>query len=117
MAQNPTIKRFLDAGVAFTAMTQARAEAIVKDLVKAGEVQSEQAQKFVEDLVSRSRKNTDRLLEQVRKEVQQQITNLGVATQDDIARLEKKIAAASKPAAKKASRKKSAAKKSTARKK
>ena len=111
MAQNPLIKRFLDAGVAFTAMTQARAEAIAKDLVKAGEVQSEQAQKFVEDLVARSRKNTDRLMDTVRKEVQSQVTNLGLATQDDIDRLEKKIAATSKPAAKKTSRKKASRKK------
>ena len=41
MAENPLIKRYLDAGMAFTQMTQARAEAIVKDLVKAGEVQAQ----------------------------------------------------------------------------
>ena len=37
MAKNPLIKRYLDAGMAFTQMTQSRAEAIVKDLVKQGE--------------------------------------------------------------------------------
>ena len=31
MAKNPLIKRYLDAGMAFTQMTQARAEAIVAD--------------------------------------------------------------------------------------
>ena len=36
MAQNDIFKRYLDAGLAFTALTQARAEALVKDLVKAG---------------------------------------------------------------------------------
>lgn len=111
MAKNPLIKRFLDAGVQFTEMTQSRAEAIVKDLVKTGEVQGEQAQKFVDELVARSRKNTDKFVEAIRKEVQNQVTNLGLATQKDIARIEKKIAAA-KPA-KKAVAKKSARKKPT----
>ena len=119
MAQDPPIKRFLDAGVQFTEMTQSRAEAIVKDLVKAGEVQTEQAQKFVDDLVTRSRKNTDKLLEAVRKEVQQQVSNLGLATQDDIARLEKKIAASkpTKKSTKKKAGKKKASSKKTAKKK
>ncbi len=113
MAQNPLIKRLLDAGVQFTEMTQSRAEAIVKDLVKTGEVQSEQAQKFVDDLVARSRKNTDKFLEAVRQEVQTQVANLGLATQDDIARIEKKLAALGKPAAKKTAAAKTAAKKKT----
>jgi hypothetical protein len=43
MAQNDIFKKYLDAGLAFTALTQARAEALVKDLVKAGEVQADQA--------------------------------------------------------------------------
>ena len=53
MAQTDTLKRYLDAGIAFTAMTQSRAEAIVKDLVKTGEVQSDAAQAVVLDLVDR----------------------------------------------------------------
>jgi polyhydroxyalkanoate synthesis regulator phasin len=101
MAQNDLIKRYLDAGAAFTALTQARAEAIVKDLVKAGEVQTDQAQKVVTELVERSRKNSERVLDTIRKEVRSQVSNLGLATKDDIARLERKINAA-KPAAKKA---------------
>ena len=94
MAQNPLIKRYLDAGMAFTQMTQSRAEAIVKDLVKAGEVQAQRTEELVNQLVERSRKNTDRLLEVVRKEVRDQIAGLGLATKDDIARLEKKMSAA-----------------------
>ena len=128
MAQNDILKRYLDAGIAFTAMTQARAEAIVKDLVKTGEVQSEQASAVVLDLVDRSRKNTEKLLSQVRTEVRDQVKNLGLATQADIERIEQKIsqllgkatpapakaAPAKKVAAKKAPAKKVAAKKAPA---
>lgn len=115
MAQNPLMKRFLDAGVTFSSMTQARAEAIAKDLVKTGEVQAEQAQKFVDDLVSRSRQNTEKLRETVRSEVRKQMANLGLATKEDVDRLEKKIASMSKPA-KKTATKKTATKKPAAKK-
>lgn len=118
MAQNPLIKRYLDAGMAFTQMTQSRAEAIVKDLVKAGEVQAQRTEELVNQLVERSRKNTDRLLEVVRKEVRDQIAGLGLATKDDIARLEKKMSAApAKKAGAKKAAKKAGTKKKTATKK
>lgn len=123
MAENPLIKRYLDAGMAFTQMTQARAEAIVKDLVKAGEVQAQKTEELVTQIVERSRKNTDRLLEVVRKEVRDQIAGLGLATKDDIVRIEKKLSAApakkapaKKKAAKKTGTKKRAAAKKTAKK-
>ena len=117
MAENPLIKRYLDAGMAFTQMTQSRAEAIVKDLVKAGEVQAQKTEELVNQIVERSRQNTDRLLEVVRKEVRDQIAGLGLATKDDIARLEKKLSTTPKKSpAKKSPAKKSPAKKSAAKK-
>ena len=70
-----------DAGIAFTSMTQERAEAIVKDLIAAGEVQTEQAQAMVLELVDRSRKNTEKLLAQVRTEVREQIKRLGLVSE------------------------------------
>jgi polyhydroxyalkanoate synthesis regulator phasin len=141
MAQNDLFKRYIDAGIAFTALTQARAEALVKDLVKAGEVQADQAREVVGDLIERSRKNSEQLLETVRREVKEQITNLGLVSKADLDRAEERIAkligtatapvrkAAStakkaapakkgskKPAAKKSPAKKSAAKKTAAKK-
>ncbi len=111
MAQNDILKRYLDAGLAFTALTQSRAEALVKDLVNAGEVQAEQAREAVTDLVERSRKNTERLLETIRQEVRSQITNLGLADKSDLDKLEARLAglfgSATAPA-------KAAAKKTTA---
>jgi len=129
MAQNDVFKRYLDAGLAFTALTQARAEALVKDLVKAGEVQADQARDAVTDLIERSRKNSEKLLDTVRKEVRGQITSLGLASQADLDRIEQRIssllgtatapakkaaAPARKATAKKASAKKAPAKKTAA---
>ncbi|MEA3077690.1 MAG: hypothetical protein QOF60_2598 [Actinomycetota bacterium] len=78
MAQNDTLKRYLDAGVAFTQLTRERAEAIVQDLVKNGEVQRKQAEQAIEQLVERSRKNTDDLVSIIRREVAAQLKNLGL---------------------------------------
>jgi polyhydroxyalkanoate synthesis regulator phasin len=119
MDRSELLKRYLDAGMQFTQLTQRRAEAIVKDLVKAGEIQAEQTQSMVTELVERSRKNTERFVEQVRAEIRQQFKTLGVATKDDIARLERRIddlRRASGGTAKKSTAKKSTAKKSTAKK-
>jgi polyhydroxyalkanoate synthesis regulator phasin len=134
MAQNDVLKRYLDAGLAFTALTQSRAESLVKDLVKAGEVQADQTREAVADLLERSRRNSEKLLETVRKEVRAQITGLGLASKSDLDKLEARVAglfgAATKPAkaaakkarpaakqaAKKAPAKKAAAKKTAAKK-
>jgi polyhydroxyalkanoate synthesis regulator phasin len=104
MPQNDLLKRYLEAGMSFTQMTRSRAEGIVKDLVKAGELQREQTQERVDDLVERSRKNTEHLMSLIRREVSQQLAGMGLATKDDLARLEAKLSrstgakAAQKPA-------------------
>src|SRR5436853_3966842 len=79
MPQTDMLRRYLDAGIAFTQMTRERAEAIIGDLVHAGEVQREQFQERVEDLVERSRRNTEQLVELVRREINQQLSGLGLA--------------------------------------
>jgi polyhydroxyalkanoate synthesis regulator phasin len=117
MAQNEIVKRYLDAGANFTELTQRRAEAIVKDLVKTGEVQAEQAQQAVQDLLDRSRRSTERFLELVRHEVRAQVAGLGLASKKELARLEKRIdVLRPKPAAKNSPAKKTTAKKTTAKK-
>jgi polyhydroxyalkanoate synthesis regulator phasin len=124
MAENDVLKRYIDAALEFTAVTQARAEELVKDLVRVGEVQADQARDAVSDLLDRSRKNSERLLETVRTEVRQQITSLGIATQDDLDRIEQRIAsvigsvtdAATAPAKKATAKKTTGTKKAAAKK-
>jgi polyhydroxyalkanoate synthesis regulator phasin len=92
MAENDLLKRLLDAGMTFTAMTQARAEDLIRDLVRAGEVQAEQAQSVIDELVDRSRRNSERLIDAVRSEIRQQMAGLGLATREDVERLERRVA-------------------------
>jgi polyhydroxyalkanoate synthesis regulator phasin len=93
MAQSDALKKYLDAGLSFTEMTRTRARSIVKDLVAAGELQQKQAAKMVEELVDRSRRNTEDLVSIVRKEVQSQLSNLGLATQADVEAISEQIVA------------------------
>ena len=117
MAQNDLMKRYLDAGMAFTQLTRERAEAIIKDLVKAGEIPRKRANESIEELLDRSRKNTEALVALIQEQVKDQLGALGIATKDDIARLEAKISrSGGGSTAKKAPAKKTAAKKTTAKK-
>ena len=91
MPQNDLLKRYIDAGLSFGALTQSRAEALVSDWVKAGELQADQAREAVADLLARSRETTERLLDTVRTEVRAQVTSMGLASQADLDRLEQRI--------------------------
>jgi len=87
MAENDLLKRLLDAGMTFTALTQSRAEELIRDLVRVGAVQAEQAQASVDELIDRSRRNSERLVDAVRTEIDQQLAKLDLATRDDLDRV------------------------------
>jgi polyhydroxyalkanoate synthesis regulator phasin len=115
MAQRDLLKRYLDAGMAFTSMSKSRAEGIVRELMKAGEISRDQVQTQVDELIERSRRNTDHLVAIVRKEVTSQLGDLNKTIRD----LERRLSGASAPApapadktapAKKAAKKAAAAK-------
>ena len=78
-------------GAARQASLKAKAEALVKELVKAGEVQTEQAQVLVAEIVDRSRRNTELLVEQIRGEIIASADAWGLATIADLDRIEKLI--------------------------
>lgn len=133
MAQTDLLKRYLDAGVAFTQLTQQKAEEIVRDLVKAGEVQAGEASTRVTELVERSRQNTEGLVALVRAEVQTQVSKLGLVPKKELDTVRRELAElkaqgekvlrkaapapAPAPAAKKVVKKAAPAKKATAAKK
>ncbi|MDQ1442557.1 MAG: hypothetical protein QOG97_2785, partial [Acidimicrobiaceae bacterium] len=95
MAQRDLLKRYLDAGMAFTSMTKSRAEGIVRELVRAGEIQRDQVQTQVDELIERSRRNSDHLMALVRKEVTSQLTDLGTTLRDELRSLERRLGGAS----------------------
>lgn len=107
MGKTELIKRSLEVGTSFLDMTRERAEVLVKELVDAGVVRKGQAEKAIDLMVERSRKKTEALGNLIRREVSEQLSAFGVATKDDIARLESKLdpgAAGTQPVAKAPSR-------------
>ncbi len=128
MAQNEALKRILEAGMNFTQITRSRAQEIVKDLVKEGEIHRDQAAKAVELILDRSRKNSEALMSTVRDEVNRQIVKNGLIKREEVNQLVVKLVkkgkattkgvakAAKKAVAKKAPAKKAVAKKAPAKK-
>jgi len=129
MANKDALQKYLDAGIAFTNLTRARAEDLVQELVQSGEFQRGEAKARVDDLIERSRKGREALLAQVRHEVARQLDSVGITSLEDLAKQvasllgrsttaagPAKKAPAKKAAAKKAPAKKAPAKKSAAKK-
>jgi len=118
MEQNEVFRRYLDLGAAFTHVTRERAEDLMKELVRLGDLQREQAQQWVDDVLDRSRKNTEALLDLIREEVARQLSSMSLVTRDDVSRLVTRLsrapAAARKATAKRATKKAPAKKAKTA---
>lgn len=98
MPETDVLRRLMDAGVTFSEMTQQRAEALVKDLVQLGAVQTEQASKALDQLLARSSERREQLLQEsealidsIRSEIEHQVSRLGVATKDDVAGLRRRL--------------------------
>jgi polyhydroxyalkanoate synthesis regulator phasin len=120
MTKESAYQRYLDAGLAFTQMTRARAEELVKDLASGGDLQRQEAQAKVEELVERGRQSSEALLAVVREEVVTQLRSMGIGSVEDLATQVATVlgrsAATVKQAAKKAPAKAKAARATTAKK-
>lgn len=99
MAADDLFKRYFEVGAAALGVSRERAEGIVRDLVASGEVAKGQAAKAADWLVERGRAGTEELAETIRREVRQQVAAMGLATREDIARLEARLDALESTAA------------------
>ena len=90
MARNP-LQQYLDASTQFTGITRDKAEKIVKDLVKQGEVRRKKAASAVDELVERSRANAEMLVAIVQTEVRNQLAVFESVTKDAVDRLEDQV--------------------------
>jgi len=120
MPQGPDWKQLLEVGMNVTELGRAQARQIVADLVAQGQVAQDRATAAVDEVLEMSRRRREELREFVQAEIRRQVGALGIATKDDLARLERKIAAApakaAGTAAKKAPAKKAAPRKAVAKK-
>src|SRR5271170_615869 len=85
MANNERIRKYLDAGTVLGQVSRGRAEEIVRELVNAGDIQRNQAQDWVDNLVERSRKSSEQILELVRHEVASQLVKIDSKSLESLA--------------------------------
>src|SRR5580698_7744952 len=85
MASNERIRKYLDAGTVLGQVSRGRAEEIVRELVNAGDIQRSQAQEWVDNLVERSHKSSEQVLELVRHEVASQLEKIDPRSLESIA--------------------------------
>ena len=91
MAREDRLKKVQGAGADFLDTARARAEEFLKELAKAtGDTQG-RAQGALDDLVVGGRKSTEQFVSTIRKEVQNQLGAIGLATKADLAALERKL--------------------------
>lgn len=91
MTDSDPLRRYVEAGLALTELTRAKAEALVRDWAKAGDLQREQAQDRVEELLDKSKRSTDSLVAMIRREMAQQLSSMGFATKEDLAAMEARL--------------------------
>jgi polyhydroxyalkanoate synthesis regulator phasin len=86
MSQTDGLRRYFEAALALSQITRARAEEVVRDLIRTGELESNRAQDWVEDLVRSSRQQSEAFVGTVRSEVRRQLDDLGLKDVNDLAR-------------------------------
>jgi polyhydroxyalkanoate synthesis regulator phasin len=86
-------EQYLQAMASFTEMTRTRAEQLASRLAKQGELQSGQVGRFAEDLVRRTQRNRETMSRLIQREVKRQLSMLGIATRDEVARLQQRVRA------------------------
>jgi len=85
MDAKDSFQKYLDAGIAFTNLTRAKAEELVGELVQSGAFQSNDAMARVDELLERSRKSREAFTAQVRREVAHQLESVGISSLEDLA--------------------------------
>jgi len=84
-------RRYVDSLAGITELPRERAEKLVAELSKRGEVRAKDLQKQAQQLVERSARNRRELVRLVQKEITRQIHVLGLATKADVDELEKRL--------------------------
>ena len=93
MAQSPDWKQLLETGMQFTEMRRSQAKRVAQDLASRGQIARDQLAGTVDELVDMSRRRSENLRKFVQKEVQRQVGALGLATKEDLARVERRLSA------------------------
>ncbi len=85
------IKKTFYFSLGLALLTKEKAESLVKELVRKGELKREESKGFLSELLEKARKEKNELITIVQKEIKKVIGEMGLATKEDIEKLERKI--------------------------
>lgn len=91
-APNDPLSRYLEAAMGLTDLTRKRAEKVVRGLIEQGEA-ADNPRELVENLLERSQENREILVALVRGETRRVMKAMGLATSNDVERLEQQVKA------------------------
>ncbi len=83
-------KGFL-ATVGVLSLTREKTQAMVDELVKRGDLKTDEGKKLVDKLVARGQEEQDNLRKMVRQEVNTALNDLNLITKDDVKALNEKL--------------------------
>lgn len=89
---NRAFQRYVEAASGLTNLTAAKAEQVVKGLVRSGEAAGDQVGELVDDLLERQRRNREALSAVVKSETTRAVRVMGLATSNEVERLQKQVA-------------------------
>jgi len=85
------IRKAVMLGLGAISLTHEKAKSFVDEMVKRGEVTKDEGVKLVEEILDRAKEQESRINEKINVEIRKAIDSLGVASKEDVARLEKRI--------------------------
>lgn len=78
-------------GLGVLAITEEKLNKATKQLVKKGKMKKPEAKKFVREVLENSKKQQKELQKRIEKETRRVVKNLGIPSQADVKKLEKRI--------------------------
>lgn len=85
------IKKAMLLGLGVISLTKEKAEELVDDLIKRGEVTREERFKIVDKLLKEAEKQEEELFGKISETVQKVITDLGLPTKKDLDEISKRL--------------------------
>ena len=87
-----TLRKLGLIGIGVLAITEEKIRQTVDELIEKGEVNREEGKSLVQELLTEKKKQMQELGDRISEDVQNAIDRSKIATKDDVARLEEKIA-------------------------
>lgn len=87
---NTLLEKGLLAGIGLLSMTREKAQRIIDDLSREGEVQKNEVTRWVDELAERGEEERQALRKLIRDEMKKAMDEIGLATKEDIEALIKK---------------------------